>query len=49
MTQIFSGATKPDDYIRVAQLAEVQAQGSLLVYKKAYHCLILLKQYSLRN
>ncbi|QKQ73125.1 Rieske (2Fe-2S) protein [Nostoc sp. TCL240-02] len=36
MTQIFSGATKPDDYIRVAQLAEVQAQGSLLVYKKKH-------------
>ncbi|MBD2507554.1 Rieske (2Fe-2S) protein [Nostoc muscorum FACHB-395] len=36
MTQIFEGATKTDDYIRVAQLAEVQAAGSLLVHKEKH-------------
>ncbi|MEH2085734.1 Rieske (2Fe-2S) protein [Nostoc sp.] len=36
MTQIFEGATKTDNYIRVAQLAEVQAAGSLLVHKEKH-------------
>ncbi|MEH1816737.1 MAG: Rieske (2Fe-2S) protein [Nostoc sp.] len=36
MTQIFEGARKTDDYIRVAQLAEVQAAGSLLVHKEKH-------------
>ncbi|MEH2369733.1 Rieske (2Fe-2S) protein [Nostoc sp.] len=36
MTQIFEGATKTDDYIRVAQLAEVQTAGSLLVHKEKH-------------
>ncbi|MEH1858216.1 MAG: Rieske (2Fe-2S) protein [Nostoc sp.] len=36
MTQIFEDATKTDDYIRVAQLAEVQAAGSLLVHKEKH-------------
>ncbi|QLE47036.1 hypothetical protein FD724_02020 [Nostoc sp. C057] len=36
MTQIFEGTTKTDDYIRVAQLAEVQAAGSLLVHKEKH-------------
>ncbi|WP_414515826.1 Rieske (2Fe-2S) protein [Nostoc sp. PCC 9305] len=36
MTQIFEGAKKTDDYIRVAQLAEVQAAGSLLVHKEKH-------------
>ncbi|MEH2407989.1 Rieske (2Fe-2S) protein [Nostoc sp.] len=36
MTQIFVAATKRDDYIRVAQLVEVQAAGSLLVHKEKH-------------
>jgi nitrite reductase/ring-hydroxylating ferredoxin subunit len=36
MTQIFVDPTKRDDYIRVAQLAEVQAAGTLLIHKEKH-------------
>lgn len=34
MTQIFEGSTKVDNYTRIAQLAQVQAAGSLVVHKQ---------------